>query len=132
MCKHEVVGDFYRGCGHFHGRYFTGETKDCKSEECRTSVMHKHKTARNCRCPEVIDEERKSIQAYNIALIYDRRLEFVKGLLQNDELELRRFALLGVADSRHGRSGTHGFGSNSQILADLPVRISHEPDKYDL
>lgn len=25
MCHHEIVGDYHRGCGHFHGRYFTGD-----------------------------------------------------------------------------------------------------------
>ncbi|PFH50354.1 hypothetical protein AMATHDRAFT_145237, partial [Amanita thiersii Skay4041] len=44
---------------HFHGRYFTGETKDCGSDACKTSVRHKHKTAINCGCPEVVTEERK-------------------------------------------------------------------------
>ena len=37
---------------HFHGRYYTGETKDCNSMCCKTSVHHKHKTS-NCGCPEV-------------------------------------------------------------------------------
>ncbi|KNZ77329.1 hypothetical protein J132_05757, partial [Termitomyces sp. J132] len=53
------IGDFYRGCGHFHGRYFTGGVTDCGSTECKASAMHKHKTIRNCPCPEVIDEDRK-------------------------------------------------------------------------
>ncbi|KAG6864799.1 hypothetical protein C0991_007055 [Blastosporella zonata] len=60
MCKHEVIGDFYRGCGHFHGRYFTGEVKDCESSECRASAMHKHKSTRKCQCPEV------SVYAYMV------------------------------------------------------------------
>jgi hypothetical protein len=66
------IGDFYRGCGvrkpcitwlystltpllvqHFHGRYFTGEKVDCGFVGCKTSRMHKHKTAQNCGCPEV-------------------------------------------------------------------------------
>ncbi|KAJ2914901.1 hypothetical protein MD484_g5526, partial [Candolleomyces efflorescens] len=59
MCKHEAIGDFYRGCGHFHVRYFTGETLDCGSTACKTSASHKHKTANNCGCPEIVIEERR-------------------------------------------------------------------------
>ncbi|KIL64537.1 hypothetical protein M378DRAFT_162982 [Amanita muscaria Koide BX008] len=59
MCQHEIIGDYYRGCGHFHGRYYTGETSDCHSSCCKTSTYHKHKTAINCGCPEVITEKRK-------------------------------------------------------------------------
>ncbi|KAF9478569.1 hypothetical protein BDN70DRAFT_879804 [Pholiota conissans] len=59
MCKHQVIGDFYRGCGHFHGRYYTGEITDCGSATCKTSVAHRHRTANNCGCPQVVDEDRK-------------------------------------------------------------------------
>ncbi|KAF8346585.1 hypothetical protein F5887DRAFT_882893 [Amanita rubescens] len=83
MCHHEMyvytatfaspyadathsIGDYYRGCGHFHGRYYTGETKDCGSTACKTSGSHKHKTAPNCGCPEVITEERKIQNLFQI------------------------------------------------------------------
>ncbi|TFK27320.1 hypothetical protein FA15DRAFT_666616 [Coprinopsis marcescibilis] len=59
MCKHEAIGDFYRGCGHFHVRYYTGETLDCGSDSCKSSASHKHKTANNCGCPEVVMEDRR-------------------------------------------------------------------------
>ncbi|KAI9453807.1 hypothetical protein HD554DRAFT_2207594 [Boletus coccyginus] len=59
MCHHEVVGDYYRGCGHFHGRYFTGEVSDCNSPRCKTSKSHMHKTALNCGCPPVVTENRR-------------------------------------------------------------------------
>lgn len=38
---------------HFHARYYTGEVKDCKSEHCKTSSSHVHKTARRCECVAV-------------------------------------------------------------------------------
>ncbi|KAI0782443.1 hypothetical protein BC629DRAFT_1289469, partial [Irpex lacteus] len=53
------VGDFYRGCQHFHGRYYTGKVVDCMSSTCKTSAHHKHKTARACLCPTVITEARR-------------------------------------------------------------------------
>ncbi|KAF9784775.1 hypothetical protein BJ322DRAFT_869527 [Thelephora terrestris] len=53
MCEHEIVGDYYRGCGHFHGRYYTGEVQDCNSTNCKASKAHKH-TARNCGCINVV------------------------------------------------------------------------------
>ncbi|KAF8556778.1 hypothetical protein OG21DRAFT_1436516 [Imleria badia] len=59
MCHHEVVGDYYRGCGHFHGRYYTGEVTDCNSQRCKTSKSHMHKTATNCGCPTVVTEDRR-------------------------------------------------------------------------
>ncbi|GJE93023.1 hypothetical protein PsYK624_091820 [Phanerochaete sordida] len=59
MCEHEVVGDFYRGCQHFHARYYTGEVTDCKAEECKTSSNHMHKTARRCDCSTVVTELRR-------------------------------------------------------------------------
>ncbi|KAL4071538.1 hypothetical protein V8B97DRAFT_1960664 [Scleroderma yunnanense] len=59
MCHHEVVGDYYRGCGHFHGRYFTGDVIDCNYSGCKTSKSHRHKTAINCGCPEVVTENRR-------------------------------------------------------------------------
>ncbi|KAF8968773.1 hypothetical protein BDZ97DRAFT_1797979 [Flammula alnicola] len=66
MCKHEIIGDFYRGCGHFHGRYYTGETMDCGSDICKTSRAHKHKTANNCGCPEVVIEDRRIQNMFQI------------------------------------------------------------------
>ncbi|TFK37570.1 hypothetical protein BDQ12DRAFT_684901 [Crucibulum laeve] len=66
MCKHEVIGDFYRGCGHFHGRYFTGETLDCGSDSCKTSSAHKHKTTKACTCPEIVMEERRIQNMFQI------------------------------------------------------------------
>ncbi|EKM75399.1 hypothetical protein AGABI1DRAFT_80003 [Agaricus bisporus var. burnettii JB137-S8] len=59
MCKHEVVGDYYRGCGHFHLRYFTGKVSDCDLTVCKTSKKHAHGNKKNCDCPEVIVEDRK-------------------------------------------------------------------------
>ncbi|KIM57011.1 hypothetical protein SCLCIDRAFT_17068 [Scleroderma citrinum Foug A] len=59
MCEHEIVGDYYRGCGHFHGRYFTGHVIDCNSSGCKTSQAHRHKTAPNCGCPKVVTEDRR-------------------------------------------------------------------------
>ena len=37
---------------HFHGRYYTGEVKDCNSPNCKSSKAHRH-TARNCGCINV-------------------------------------------------------------------------------
>ncbi|KIK09426.1 hypothetical protein K443DRAFT_82365 [Laccaria amethystina LaAM-08-1] len=64
MCKHEIIGDFYRGCGHFHGKYYTGETMDCGSDCCKSSNSHKHKTANKCSCPEIVIEERRVQNLY--------------------------------------------------------------------
>ncbi|KJA22108.1 hypothetical protein HYPSUDRAFT_41233 [Hypholoma sublateritium FD-334 SS-4] len=66
MCNHKVIGDFYRGCGHFHGRYFTGEYVDCLSQICKTSSVHKHKSATNCGCDEVVTEDRKIQNMFQI------------------------------------------------------------------
>ncbi|KAF4568412.1 hypothetical protein EYR40_010181 [Pleurotus pulmonarius] len=57
MCRHEIIGDYYRGCGHFHGRYYTGEIHDCLRDTCKSSAKHKHKTARNCGCPEIVTDD---------------------------------------------------------------------------
>ncbi|KAF9040074.1 hypothetical protein BJ165DRAFT_1531050 [Panaeolus papilionaceus] len=95
MCKHQIIGDFYRGCGvclfffcsaftdatphkllkmplltvlplqHFHGRYFTGETSDCGSDSCKTSRAHKHK-ANNCGCAEIVVEDRRVQNMFQI------------------------------------------------------------------
>ncbi|EGN94706.1 hypothetical protein SERLA73DRAFT_187763 [Serpula lacrymans var. lacrymans S7.3] len=64
MCLHEIVGDYYRGCGHFHGRYFTGEMSDCNASRCKTSKSHMHKTAPNCGCPSVVTEDRRVQNLY--------------------------------------------------------------------
>ncbi|KAI0669032.1 hypothetical protein C8Q78DRAFT_224898 [Trametes maxima] len=53
MCEHEYIGDYYRGCKHFHGRYYTGEKVDCGSQTCKTSAAHIHPPTMNCRCPTV-------------------------------------------------------------------------------
>ncbi|KAF8904698.1 hypothetical protein CPB84DRAFT_1772608 [Gymnopilus junonius] len=66
MCKHEVIGDYYRGCGHFHGRYYTGETLDCNNVLCKSSRAHKHKSATNCGCQEVVIEDRKIQNMFQI------------------------------------------------------------------
>ncbi|KAF9528835.1 hypothetical protein CPB83DRAFT_813401 [Crepidotus variabilis] len=66
MCKHEIIGDFYRGCGHFHGRYYTGCIIDCKNDKCKTSGSHKHKSASNCGCAEVIDDDRRVQNMFQI------------------------------------------------------------------
>ncbi|KZT05089.1 uncharacterized protein LAESUDRAFT_656729, partial [Laetiporus sulphureus 93-53] len=53
------IGDYYRGCQHFHGRYYSGEVFDCNSPDCRTSQAHKHSRGLNCRCPSVsVDRQR--------------------------------------------------------------------------
>ncbi|KAF5329438.1 hypothetical protein D9619_008992 [Psilocybe cf. subviscida] len=67
MCHHEIIGDFYRGCGHFHGRYYTGEKKDCGNAACKTSRAHKHKSSTvACNCPEVVQEDRKIQNMFQI------------------------------------------------------------------
>ncbi|KAI0683953.1 hypothetical protein BC835DRAFT_1294494, partial [Cytidiella melzeri] len=53
------VGDFYRGCQHFHGRYYTGKVVDCMSPTCKTSAHHRHKTSRHCLCIAVSTELRR-------------------------------------------------------------------------
>ncbi|CAL1697451.1 unnamed protein product [Somion occarium] len=58
MCIHEIVGDYHRGCQHFHGRYYTGQVTDCNSENCKSSKAHKH-TARNCGCIAVVTDDRR-------------------------------------------------------------------------
>ncbi|KIM35733.1 hypothetical protein M413DRAFT_53245, partial [Hebeloma cylindrosporum] len=60
------IGDFYRGCGHFHGRYYTGEILDCNSPICKTSQRHMHKTAPNCGCLEIVVENRKIQNMFQI------------------------------------------------------------------
>ncbi|OSX56953.1 hypothetical protein POSPLADRAFT_1158044, partial [Postia placenta MAD-698-R-SB12] len=53
------IGDYYRGCQHFHGRYYSGESFDCHSENCKTSQAHKHARGTNCTCkPVIIDRNR--------------------------------------------------------------------------
>ncbi|KAF9450497.1 hypothetical protein P691DRAFT_810174 [Macrolepiota fuliginosa MF-IS2] len=59
MCKYEVVGDYYRGCGHFHQRYYTGAVTDCGLAVCKTSKQHSHGSSKDCDCPEVVVEDRK-------------------------------------------------------------------------
>ncbi|KAH9936905.1 hypothetical protein B0H21DRAFT_698934, partial [Amylocystis lapponica] len=53
------VGDFHRGCQHFHGRYYTGEKTDCNSAACKTSRAHKHAPAMACSCKTVVTELRR-------------------------------------------------------------------------
>ncbi|KDQ24671.1 hypothetical protein PLEOSDRAFT_34021 [Pleurotus ostreatus PC15] len=52
MCTAELIGDYYRGCQHFVGLYYTGERTDCNSPKCGVSAAHRH-TAPNCPCPKV-------------------------------------------------------------------------------
>ncbi|TBU24842.1 hypothetical protein BD311DRAFT_780691 [Dichomitus squalens] len=61
MCEHEVIGDFYRGCQHFHGRYYTGERVDCRSPKCKTSAAHAHSPTIACRCQAVV-VDKKTVQ----------------------------------------------------------------------
>ncbi|GBE87234.1 hypothetical protein BKA93DRAFT_816010 [Sparassis latifolia] len=59
MCEHEIVGDYHRGCQHFHGRYYTGERTDCNSEKCKTSQAHKHLPTQRCNCPAVVTDRHR-------------------------------------------------------------------------
>ncbi|KAI0363931.1 hypothetical protein BV20DRAFT_1039655 [Pilatotrama ljubarskyi] len=58
MCEHEVIGDYYRGCKHFHGRYYTGEKTDC------AGAMHVHPPTMSCRCPTIATEKRRVQNMY--------------------------------------------------------------------
>ncbi|KAI0725549.1 hypothetical protein C8Q72DRAFT_588578 [Fomitopsis betulina] len=53
MCEYELIGDYYRGCQHFHGRYYSGERKDCNYSYCKKSSAHIHALGTNCSCPEM-------------------------------------------------------------------------------
>ncbi|KAG2046336.1 hypothetical protein BDR06DRAFT_899431, partial [Suillus hirtellus] len=64
LALYHSVGDYWTGCGHFHGRYFTGVTSDCGSLRCKTSASHMHKTARNCGCLSVVTEDRRVQNLY--------------------------------------------------------------------
>ncbi|KAI0703083.1 hypothetical protein C8Q76DRAFT_801934 [Earliella scabrosa] len=79
MCEHELIGDYYRGCGartlpptrakqrltrvpplqHFHGRYYSGERVDCGSSKCKTSAAHAHAPTVSCRCIAVVKDRNK-------------------------------------------------------------------------
>ncbi|TFK97839.1 hypothetical protein BDV98DRAFT_573885 [Pterulicium gracile] len=67
MCKHQVVGDFYRGCGHFHNDYYTGDVADCGSEVCKSSAAHKHKTARECGCKAFKEDDTKLRNLFRVS-----------------------------------------------------------------
>ncbi|KAL4268586.1 hypothetical protein AB1N83_001803 [Pleurotus pulmonarius] len=58
MCTAELIGDYYRGCQHFVGLYYTGERTDCNSPKCGVSAAHRH-TAPNCPCPKQDEDDRK-------------------------------------------------------------------------
>ncbi|KAI0776622.1 hypothetical protein BD413DRAFT_468330 [Trametes elegans] len=64
MCEHEIIGDYYRGCKHFHGRYYSGEKTDCGSPTCKTSAAHVHPPTMGCRCPTVATERRRVQNMY--------------------------------------------------------------------
>ncbi|TFK72932.1 hypothetical protein BDN72DRAFT_835582 [Pluteus cervinus] len=59
MCRLEVFGDWYRGCGHFVKAYYSGEKTDCYLGTCRSSENHIHR-ALECPCPkhDPVDERR--------------------------------------------------------------------------
>ncbi|KAI0753679.1 hypothetical protein C8Q74DRAFT_1320184 [Fomes fomentarius] len=59
MCEHELIGDYYRGCGHFHGRYYSGERVDCRSSKCKTSSAHAHAPTVSCRCSAIVKDKNK-------------------------------------------------------------------------
>ncbi|PCH42870.1 hypothetical protein WOLCODRAFT_73818, partial [Wolfiporia cocos MD-104 SS10] len=53
------IGDYYRGCQHFHGRYYSGERVDCGSPDCKTSRSHKHPKGTNCGCTAVATDRQR-------------------------------------------------------------------------
>ncbi|RDX49027.1 hypothetical protein OH76DRAFT_621036 [Lentinus brumalis] len=59
MCEHELIGDYYRGCQHFHGRYYSGERVDCMSPKCKTSTAHIHNPNLGCRCATIVTNRNK-------------------------------------------------------------------------
>ncbi|KZT67899.1 hypothetical protein DAEQUDRAFT_712829 [Daedalea quercina L-15889] len=61
MCEYELIGDYYRGCQHFHGRYHSGERFDCNNPHCKTSSAHVHSQGSNCGCPAV-ETDRNRVQ----------------------------------------------------------------------
>ncbi|TDL25499.1 hypothetical protein BD410DRAFT_813289 [Rickenella mellea] len=64
MCTYECKGDYYRGCQHYVRRYYTGNRTDCLEEDCKTSSAHKHKTARDCGCPQVKEDDQKIVNMF--------------------------------------------------------------------
>ncbi|KDR65334.1 hypothetical protein GALMADRAFT_131408 [Galerina marginata CBS 339.88] len=69
MCSYEIVGDYYRGCQHFHGRYYTGQVISCDDKFCKTSPFHKHKTTKNCTCAEIVVEDRRVQNLFQVAFV---------------------------------------------------------------
>ncbi|KAF9496771.1 hypothetical protein BDN71DRAFT_1388705 [Pleurotus eryngii] len=66
MCTAELIGDYYRGCQHFVGLYYTGERTDCNSPKCGVSAAHRH-TAPNCPCPKQDQDERKVRNMFQVS-----------------------------------------------------------------
>ncbi|KAI0925973.1 hypothetical protein AcV5_008556 [Taiwanofungus camphoratus] len=59
MCSQECFGNQHRGCGHYVVLYYSGERTDCRRPDCGLSSAHMHKTARNCLCPKVYNDQRR-------------------------------------------------------------------------
>ncbi|KLO13469.1 hypothetical protein SCHPADRAFT_828025, partial [Schizopora paradoxa] len=59
------LGDYYRGCQHYVMRYYNGEVQDCMNPDCKTSSVHRHKTARSCPCVAIKNDDRRVVNKFH-------------------------------------------------------------------
>jgi len=66
MCRLEVFGDLYRGCGHFVNNYYSGEKDDCGKPNCKMSDNHEHRGREDtCPCVEPSEDNRKIMNMFH-------------------------------------------------------------------
>ncbi|KAH8100091.1 hypothetical protein BXZ70DRAFT_205387 [Cristinia sonorae] len=61
MCWQECFVNQHRKCGHFILLYYSGVTTDCQQPTCGLSAAHMHKTAKNCGCTKVWQDQMKRV-----------------------------------------------------------------------
>ncbi|KIL64481.1 hypothetical protein M378DRAFT_106153 [Amanita muscaria Koide BX008] len=75
MCRYEVYGDLYQGCGCFKKSYYSGERTDCGKADCRNSEKHTHR-APLCPCGAYAQDEKRIMNLFRFACDDCKRDEF--------------------------------------------------------